>query len=845
MKYRKFFASIALASLFAGIAVSQFGPTETTFTTGVTPTNELIVELQPGISPFAFATANGLQFVYTLMTDDRTHVFATPSVSEAQRLLLTIREMPVVVAADNNALIDWVQDVFVSNDQFFFQNSAFNGFYGQWHLVNPYTPGLDAGVAGAWQRGVTGSGVAAVVVDDAVELSHEDLSPNADTAISWNFQTGTNNVNPTGTGTSNSHGTAVAGVAAARGGNTIGVTGAAPLATLGGIRILFSGATTANNVDAMRFASFGANTTTKLKNHSYGFTTNYVNNQTVANALEDSASAGTIHVMSAGNQRGNQTEDSNRRHLNRVRGSITAAALGSNGTFSNYSNFGACVTVAAPSNTAGGFGIVTTDRSGTVGYNGSEPLSNRNYTMYFGGTSSAAPLVMGVLTLVKEVQPALDVRFAKHLLARYSKVVHAGDSTPTSDGGWRTNSAGIAFNQNYGFGLIDANMLTLMAPTYSGVTPRTTETTSVITVNQQIPDNNPAGISRNFTISATDPLEEMEVAIIVSHPRRGDIEIYLTSPDGYTSRLSRAGVDNNSNINWTFMSNAFWGTNPAGQWTVRIVDTQENSVGTWTNFQARANMGTLIPSSRGGITWQNAGTGNVVNWYVSGGVVTGSQLIGVPPSTQWQVRAAGDMNNNGVDDIIWQNTTTGQVAFWYLDANGAVIGTDVIAVVGDPDWIIVDAAEMSGDSNTDLLWRNASTGLLVQWLMNGSGGVSSTRTVAVAPVGWNLRAATNMVGNSIADLLWQSTAVTGAVVIWEMNASGGVTNSITVGATGSAAWQAQGVVPYGGSSNGIVFQNSSTSQVVSWTIDGNGAVTGTNSLGSAPAGWVIRATGSF
>jgi len=48
-----------------------------------------------------------------------------------------------------------------------------------------------------------------------------------------------------------------------------------------------------------------------------------------------------------------------------------------------------------------------------------------------GGTSSATPLAAGIVALAKQVQPALNVRFAKHLLVRSSALVDPND--PTAD----------------------------------------------------------------------------------------------------------------------------------------------------------------------------------------------------------------------------------------------------------------------------------------------------------------------------------------------------------------------------------------------------------------------------
>jgi subtilisin family serine protease len=79
---------------------------------------------------------------------------------------------------------------------------------------------------------------------------------------------------------------------------------------------------------------------------------------------------------------------------------------------SYYSQFGNEVDVVAPSS-GGGQGISTTDRMGNPGYNGPGPrddgYSDSNYTNGFGGTSSATPLVAGIVADI--------VAYSSHLTA--------------------------------------------------------------------------------------------------------------------------------------------------------------------------------------------------------------------------------------------------------------------------------------------------------------------------------------------------------------------------------------------------------------------------------------------
>ena len=100
-------------------------------------------------------------------------------------------------------------------------------FSQQWHLENTGqgggTAGEDARVVGAWSQDISGRGVRIAVVDDGLEIAHEDLIPNIIPGQSHNYLTNGSDPTPTTTGTcreaggsADCHGTAVAGVAAER-----------------------------------------------------------------------------------------------------------------------------------------------------------------------------------------------------------------------------------------------------------------------------------------------------------------------------------------------------------------------------------------------------------------------------------------------------------------------------------------------------------------------------------------------------------------------------------------------------------------------------------------------------
>lgn len=484
----------------------------------------------------------------------------------------------------------------------------------QWNLtLSGGEPDLN--VEPAWARGVTGQGVTIGIVDDCLQTAHPDLAPNYDAADSWDF--GQNDGDPSPVYSGDMHGTSVAGVAAARGGNTVGVTGVAPLASVAGLRIDFDNQTEQMFADATRYHSSGAVTSIAVKNHSYGISVPYIDTPLETAAFVDSAAAGTMHAMAAGNERDLHggyyfdendngsfdpdidyavDADANKKADPSLSDVVAVAAVGADGVFTWYSNWGACVFVTAPSSGISGKGIATTDRTGAAGYNGgSDPILDADYTSTFGGTSAATPQVAGVLALGKQVNPAMDVRMAKHLLALTSRIVDPDDATDSSDGGWKTNAAGYTFNQNYGFGLVDADAFTREAALWTGVSPLVTEATGLVSVEAAITGE--GGVLRNFTFSTLGPLEEVEVYLDITHTWRGDLEAYLTSPSGTTSRLMMANwVDSFDVIDWTFVTNAFWGEQAAGEWALEIIDTYPGADdGVWHSYSALARMGELVP----------------------------------------------------------------------------------------------------------------------------------------------------------------------------------------------------------------------------------------------------------
>ncbi|SUZ35853.1 peptidase S8 [Xanthomonas arboricola pv. juglandis] len=129
----------------------------------------------------------------------------------------------------------------------------------QWHISNQGqqvigdirpVAGVDMDVDVLHSLGIRGKGIRVGVVDDGLELGHEDLADNIIPNGSYNFETGSHDVTPIDPFLS--HGTAVAGIVAAVGWNGRGGRGVAPEARLAGFD--FDARDSSRNLASVRYA---------------------------------------------------------------------------------------------------------------------------------------------------------------------------------------------------------------------------------------------------------------------------------------------------------------------------------------------------------------------------------------------------------------------------------------------------------------------------------------------------------------------------------------------------------------------------------------------------------------
>lgn len=461
-------------------------------------------------------------------------------------------------------------------------------FKHQWHLVNTGqeggTPGEDVRVKSVWQQGLDGTGVRVAVVDDGLEIAHEDLAANVAPGLSYDYVTG--GTDPT----AGQHGTCCGGALGAVRGNGKGGIGVAPGVNLVCYDVL-QALTSENEVDAMTRNAADVWISTNSWGSADGLGIPQPSESTFQDAVMSGVQTGrnglgTVYLWAAGNGALSEkglTDNSNLDGRANYWAVMAVAAVGDDGIQAYYSESGANLWLASPSMGREKHAITTVDRSGADGYNDGHNESNYqdpNYTNGFNGTSAATPIAAGVVALVLQANPNLTWRDVRLVLAETARL------NDPNDADWTVNGAGYHINHRYGFGVVDAEAAVARAQSWQNVGQYQILTLPIVYPNLPIPDNDPTGVTSTITVdqSGINQLEYVRVLFSAAdHPWSADLEIELTSPMGTKSLLAvhhAAPQGAQPYDNFIFGDARLLGEHADGTWTLTVRDLEQGDVGT-------------------------------------------------------------------------------------------------------------------------------------------------------------------------------------------------------------------------------------------------------------------------
>lgn len=564
-------------------------------------TDELTLEFRPGTPQAAIEALmerEGLAYVRQLSGADRAFVFRLTPAARANPLKLAFEldQLGEVLSCEANVAIR-SQHFYTPSDSLFSE---------QWHLHHngglQLAQGSHVDISRAWDITRGSRSIAVAVADDSVDLRHRDFKGDGKIVAPRDFQG--YDFNPAPEQDYDNHGTACAGVAVAEE-NGSGVVGAAPACALMPIRT--SGIIDDNSIEAL-FDWAAKNGAAAISNSWGALSINFPLSKRQRLAIERAATQGRngkgcVVCFAAGNanrplnglvkesgwpEGGPDGETFWYNGFTTLPFVIAVSACTSLNKKSAYSNWGAEISVCAPSNNGHpGFGedytyprisssfpgraIYTTDRVGPAGYDSSD------YTPNFGGTSSACPLVAGVAALVLSANPELTAAEVKEILETTAdKIVDASIDPQLGTAFGTYDEKG--HSQWFGYGKVNAFAAVSEARRRLGGKEADQRFSAASRPALPIPDNDFRGLRDVIQVSRQGMLRGLEVKIRIAHSYIGDLVVSLAAPSGKMAVLHNKDGGGKNNLNRTYSLadtpalNSLSGEFIEGNWALQVQD---------------------------------------------------------------------------------------------------------------------------------------------------------------------------------------------------------------------------------------------------------------------------------
>src|SRR5262249_54832936 len=127
------------------------------------------------------------------------------------------------------------------------------------------------------------------------------------------------------------------------------------------------------------------------------------------------------------------------------------------------------------------------------------------------------------------------------------------------------------------------------------------------------------------------------------------------------------------------------------------------------------------------LVWYHWPTGEVRIWALDGSSKTGEVSVGFNTQPGWVLAGAGDFDGDGNLDLLWFSPSTGRVKIWPMNgttrryANGLPVEV-VLAQSVPPNngWAVAGIGDIDNDGISDIIWWNQLDGRINHWLLTPS-----------------------------------------------------------------------------------------------------------------------------
>jgi hypothetical protein len=196
---------------------------------------------------------------------------------------------------------------------------------------------------------------------------------------------------------------------------------------------------------------------------------------------------------------------------------------------------------------------------------------------------------------------------------------------------------------------------------------------------------------------------------------------------------------------------------------------------------------------------------------------------------------SNDFNGDGTSDILWHDAQTQQLGDWIMHGNGP---TWNLLSNNTSGWSVVGSGDYNGGGTSDILWYNAKSQQLGDWTTLGANPAWTLLTNNTT--GWIVVGSGDYNGDGTSDILWYN-AQSQQLADWLMHGNSPTWNLLSNNVSG---WTVVGNGDYNGDgTSDVLWYNTQSQQLGDWIMHNNSPTW--NLLTNNTSSWTVVGNGDY
>lgn len=224
------------------------------------------------------------------------------------------------------------------------------------------------------------------------------------------------------------------------------------------------------------------------------------------------------------------------------------------------------------------------------------------------------------------------------------------------------------------------------------------------------------------------------------------------------------------------------------------------------------------------IFWDNRALGNELVWQCDGTPGDGSFVLSAVALTpragdSLVLVGRGEFNGDSATELLWRDLSTGE-NFAVVNPGAPSPTTISLPTVTGRDWRIVGVGDFNNDGRSDVVWRNPKEGRTIIWLLNGGTVTQTAELPLVSERAWLPVGVGDFTGDGKDDILWRNQW-TGSNTVWQMNGTTLQSNQSLSASVTDVNWQVGDVADFNNDGKvDILWRNTLSGANVLWQLNG-------------------------